>query len=84
MLIQTFTTDYEYINEGYISGHGPHGEPLWDAQEASTLNPDDDSGQWLFTSLSMGVDNFPVWLEDVDQAIDYALRIIKLYEVDTE
>ena len=37
-------------DQGCIFGYDAEGEELWSVNSAESLNPDDDSGQWLWTN----------------------------------
>tara|TARA_R110000824_G_scaffold30179_2_gene99540 strand:+ start:396 stop:623 length:228 start_codon:yes stop_codon:yes gene_type:complete len=47
--MRTHETCYNDIDQGHVAGYAADGEELWTVNSAESLNPDDDSGQWLWS-----------------------------------
>jgi hypothetical protein len=77
--VKTARVDYTgEEDDGLLIGYSQSGEELWRIHEASTLNPDDDSGEWLLEDVTTG---HPIkWFSNSTSAEEHAKGLI--YEIE--
>ena len=61
---------YNDINQGHIAGYSVDGDELWTVNSADSMNPADDSGQWLWSDEMFSNDH--QWFDSMEDAIKHA------------
>ena len=72
--MRTFTTRetcYNDLDQGHVAGYSADGTNLWTVNSADSMDPDDDSGQWLWTDE---VWCSTKWFDSMEEAVYYAER----------
>jgi len=54
---------------GQVVGFDSKGDELWTVEAAESLNPDDDSGQWLWSDETSMEQQ---WFDTMEAAVDHA------------
>ena len=70
---RTLITDevnWRDLEQGNVMGYSAAGDDLWSVNSGESMNPEDDSGQWLW-SAEDGSNRYK-WFDDVDDAVDHA------------
>jgi hypothetical protein len=62
-------TNYNDIDQGHIAGYSADGDNLWTVNSAESLNPDDDSGQWLWSDETSMAQQ---WFDTMEAAVEHA------------
>lgn len=70
MEAMTHEINYNGSDQGHVAGFAATGDELWTVNSADSLNPADDSGQWLWSDEVFDGNN--QWFDSMEDAIEHA------------